>query len=151
MCQIIDFINILNELLTFLLCVIIYLERSLWSHEIWVCLIMVRWGNLLSIKCQSYYCSNIILVLRLVRNCLISFHSSLPVNTICSLENLLYFSLTFRKILIWIFIIFGFDIICLAVGIILNNWLFKIIISLEILAEFSILIELIWSLCSLWI
>ena len=151
MCQIIDFIYILNKLLTFLLGMVVYFKRSLRSHEIWVSLVIVRRRNLLSIKCQSYYCSYIILVLSLVRNCLVSFHSGLPINTICSLENLLYFSLTFRKIFIGIFIILCFAFIYLAIWILLNDWLFEIVISLKILAKFSILIKLIWSLWSLWI
>lgn len=149
--HIIDFINILNKLLSFLLSVVIYFKWTLRSHKIWISLVMIGGRNLLSIKSQSYYCSYIILVLSLMWNRLVSSYSSLAINTISCLENLMYFSLAFRKILIRIFNIFCFAIINLAVRMLLNYWIFDIIISLVVLAEFSILVELIRSCRSLWI
>lgn len=141
----------MNKLLTFLLSVVIYFKRSLRSHEIRIRLVMVRGRNLLSIKSQSYDCSNVILVLGLMRNCLVSSHAWLPINAICSLENLINLSLTFRKILIGIFIIFCSAFIYLTVCMILNNWLLDIISSLIILTEFSVLIELVRPIRALWI
>ena len=149
--HIIDFINILNKLLSFLLSVVIYFKWTLRSHKIWISLVMIGGRNLLSIKSQSYYCSYIILVLSLVWNRLVGSHSWLTINTISCLENLMHFSLTFRKILIRILIVFCFAFINLAVWMLLNYWVLNIIISLVVLAEFSILIELIGSCRSLWI
>lgn len=47
--QVINIINILNILLPFLLSMVVYLERSLRSHEIWICLVVIWWWYLFTI------------------------------------------------------------------------------------------------------
>lgn len=60
MSKIVDFLDVMNILFSFMLSVIVNLEGALRSHEVWICLRVVIGGNLLPIKCQPYYCSHII-------------------------------------------------------------------------------------------
>ena len=58
--QIIDLLNIMNILFTFVLCMIINFEWSLRSHEIWVSLRVVVGGHLLPVERETYYGPHII-------------------------------------------------------------------------------------------
>lgn len=60
MSKIVDFLDVMNILFSFMLRVIVNLERTLRSHEVRVCLRMVICGYLLPIERQPYYCSHII-------------------------------------------------------------------------------------------
>ena len=58
--QIVDFLDVVNVLLALVLCVIIYFEGALRSHEVRICLRMVIGRYLLTIQCQPYYRTHII-------------------------------------------------------------------------------------------
>lgn len=60
--HVVNFLQILNVLLAFLLSVVVHLEWSLRSHEVWVCLGVIAVRNLLSVQSQTYYSSNVIAV-----------------------------------------------------------------------------------------
>ena len=61
MCKIINFLDIVNILFALVLSVVINLERSLRSHEVWISLRVVVGRNLLPVESQTYYRSDIIL------------------------------------------------------------------------------------------
>lgn len=58
--QVVDLLNVMHVLLSLVLGVIVDLEWSLRSHEVRVGLRMIIGGNLLPIKRQTYYGSDII-------------------------------------------------------------------------------------------
>ena len=58
--QIVNFLDVVNILLALVLCMIIYFEGALRSHEVWICLGMIIGRYLLAIQCQTYYSSHVV-------------------------------------------------------------------------------------------
>ena len=101
MSQIINFLNIVDILLTLMLGVIVNLEWTLRPHKIWISLRMVVCGDLLSVKSQSYYSSHVIIgAMHSILNKLVK-SLILAIKIVCGLVEPIHILLTLRNTSGW--------------------------------------------------
>ena len=102
--QVIDFLNIMHILLTLMLSMVVNLEWTLRSHEIWICLRMIICWNLLAIECQTNNCPYVILsAMHAFLNELVK-SLVFAIKVVCGLIEPIHVFLAFRHITWWLIV-----------------------------------------------